>query len=109
MILNALHNKSACGCPVAHVVEVCVYADDCAVVGNVMLGVVRICVLFLCSLHLVGQASHLPRRAVIVIIVCVDVNIAASNIRCCKIVNYLLIILCQSHLNLLLYAGSKSG
>ena len=109
VILNALHNQGTGRRAVAHVVEVGIDTDDSAVVGNIMFRVVRVGMLFLGSIHLIRQASHLPCGAVIVIIVGIDIDIAACDIRSCEIINNLFIILRQRHFHFLLNAGSQYG
>ena len=109
VILNALHNQGTGRRAVAHVVEVSIDTDDSAVVGNIMFRIVRVGMLFLGSIHLIRQASHLPDRGVIVVIVGIDIDIAACNVRSREIINNLLIILRQSHFHFLLNAGSQYG
>ena len=107
VILHALHHQSTGGRSVAHVIEVCIDAGHGAVIWNVVLGIIRIGVLFLSRLHLIRQARHFPDGAVVIIIVCVNANVAARNVSRCKIVNDLLIVPRHRHLDLLLHTGSK--
>ena len=109
VILNALHNQGASGCTVTHVVKVRIDANDRTIIGNIMLRIVRVGVLFLSGVHLIRQTGHLPGRAVIVVIVCIDIDVAARNIGCRKIVSDLFVVLSQGHFDFLLNAGSQHG
>ena len=59
------------------------------------------------SSHLLRDLSHLPLGSIILAVVCIDVDVASCDIGCCKIVNNLLVIGCESHFGFLLNAGSK--
>ena len=107
VIFDAFHDKSAGGGSVAHIIEVCVNAHHRAVIGDVMGRVRGIGMLFLRGIHLIRHTGHLPRGAVIIVIVCVNIHIIAGDVCRRDIINDLLIILRQSHLDLLRDAGSQ--
>ena len=107
VIFDAFHDKSAGGGSVAHIIEVCVNAHHRAVIGDVMGRVRGIGMLFLRGIHLIRHTGHLPRGAIIIVIVGIDVHIIAGNICRRDVINDLLIILRQSHLDLLRDAGSQ--
>ena len=109
VILNAFHNQRSAGAAVAHVVEIGICSDNRTIIRNIVLCVVRIRMFSFCGFHLIFHASHLPDGGVIVVIVSIDIDIAACDIRSREIINNLLIILRQCHFYFLLNAGSQYG
>ena len=109
MIFNAFHNKSTGRCSVAHIIKVSVCTDNCTVIRNVVFCIIGIGVLCFGRLHLVGNARHFPYRAVIAVVVCINIYVTAGNIGCSNVINYLFIIVRQRHFNFLGNTGRNNG
>ena len=62
-----------------------------------------------CGIHLITNSRHFPYRGIVVSIICIDIDIAACDIRCCKIIYDLLVIFRESHFGFLLNAGCQHG
>ena len=106
VVFHALHNESAGGCAIGHIVEVAIDTDHRAVVGDIA---VRFGIAMVCfgSLHLLGDTRHAPGRGVIEAVIRIDADIAPGNIRSRNIIDNLLTILGNGHICLLRHAGSQ--
>ena len=100
MILHALHDQRTLRRSVCHVVEVCIDAHNRGVILNIS-------VICLRSRHLISHAGHAPRRCVVVLVVCINLHIVASDIHCCRVIDDLFVVRRQGVRDVLLHTGSK--
>ena len=101
MIFHASHNKCSHGGAILHIVKVGIDANNGAVIFYIVILVIRVGMFCFRRSHLVGHSCHAPRRTVVVIVVCIDVHVAAGNICRGDIIDDLLVVSGLCHLDFL--------
>ena len=110
MVFDAFHNQRSGWFAGGHVVEVCIRSNDCGVVFDIIVRVLRICVPRLCSLHLVRDTRHRPALGgVVVVVVGVEVDILPIHIDSRNVDHVLLVIVGNGILNGLLDTWNQRG
>ena len=107
MVFLTIHYKQATGLTGLHIkartVDTCNYIVILNVVGAV--GIATVC---LSGISLILNSGHFPTKGrIVVVIVCVNMDIASGNITCCDVVYHLLTISTCCIVDLLGNTGSK--
>ena len=106
VILDAIHDQRAAGSAGRHVIKVCIDADHCIVVLDVVCRIGRIGMTLLSRRHLIGHAGHCPALArIVVVIIGVDAHILPGDIRRGNVVDDLLVVLGQCIVDRLRHTG----
>ena len=106
VILDTIHDQRAAGSAGRHIIKVCIDADHCIVVLDVVCRIGRIGMTLLGRRHLIGHAGHCPALARIVgVIIGVDAHILPGDIRRGNVVDDLLVVLGQCVIDRLRHTG----
>ena len=107
LIFLAIHYKQATGLTGLHIKAGTVNTCNYIIILNVV-GAVRIAAICLSGIRLILNSAHFPTKGrIIVVIVCVNVNVASGDITSCDVVYHLLTVSTCCVVNLLSNTRSK--